>query len=74
MVEIKIKNNLEKKLDELQKNTGIMKTFMAKELGMTPQRLYHLCKASNVQLDTAYKFSVYLNCSVTEIFEYEVIR
>ncbi|KUO75741.1 MAG: hypothetical protein APF81_17850 [Desulfosporosinus sp. BRH_c37] len=72
-MEIKIKNNLGRKLDELQKNTGVMKSFMAEQMGMTPQRLYHLCKADNMMLDTAIKFSVYLNCNLTEIFEYEVI-
>lgn len=73
-MEIKITNNLERKLNELQNSTGIMKIFMAQELGMTPQRLYSLCKATNMQLDTAYRFAYYLKCDVTEIFEYQVTK
>ena len=73
-MEIKITNNLERKIDELRNNTGVTKKWIASQMGMSQQRLYYLFKADNMMLDLAIKFAVFLKCDITDIFEYEVIN
>ncbi len=68
-----VKNNISDKLDEYQKRTGATKTWVAEKLEITKQRLYALCGADNMMLDVAIKFSVFFNCDIKDLFEYEVI-
>lgn len=73
-MQIIIKNGIEQRINELQKTNGVTKKWVAAQLGMSQQRLYYLFKADNMMLDMAIKFSVFLNCDINELFEYEVIK
>lgn len=73
-MQIKITNKISEKVEELQVTTGITKKWVAAQMGMSQQRLYYLFKADNMMLDMALKFSIFLNCDIKDIFEYEVIK
>ena len=68
------KNNIEQKIEEYRIRTGATKTWVAEKLGMSKQRLYAIFKSENMMLDVAIKFSLFLNCDVIELVEYEVIE
>jgi DNA-binding Xre family transcriptional regulator len=73
-MQIKITNNkIEERIEMYKKQTGATKTWIAEQLGMTKQRLYALFKADNMMLDVALRFSEFLKCEISDLFEYEVI-
>lgn len=74
-MQIKItRNKLEEKINEYKSKTGASKTWISEQLEMSPQRMYQLCKADNMMLDIALKFSEFLRCDVKDLFEYEVLK
>lgn len=74
LVNIKItKNKLEYHINSYQERTGASKTWIANKLGISKQRLYSIFKADNIMIDVALKFSIFLDCDMKELFEYEVI-
>lgn len=73
-MQIKITNNkIEERIEIYRKQTGATKTWIAEQLGMSPQRMYQLFKADNMLVDIALKFAEFLKCDVKDLFEYEVI-
>ena len=60
-------------INEYQEITGASKTWMAKQMGMTPQRMYQLMKSENMMLDVLVKFALFLDCSLDKLIEYERI-
>lgn len=69
-----ITNKIEEKVNEYQRRTGASKKWIASQMGMSPQRMYSLFKADNMMLDVAYKFVVFLDCKIEDLFEYEVSK
>lgn len=73
MIEIRIVNKIEEKINEFIKRTGTTKVFISKKLGISRQRLHDLSKADNFYLDTLIKLSILLECDVKDLYEYEII-
>ena len=73
-MQIIITNKIEEKINEYQKRTGASKKWIASQIDMSPQRMYSLFKAENMTLDVAFKFVVFLDCTVEDLFEYEVTK
>ena len=60
-------------INQYSERTGATKTWISKQLEMSPQRLYQLYKSNNMYVDIALKFAEFLNCDVKDLFEYEII-
>lgn len=59
-----IHNRLQQYLDD----TGRTQAFLAKRLNVERSVISRLCKANNVELQTAYMISTILNANINEIF------
>jgi len=70
-MQVRIYNKIEEKVNEYQERTGASKTWIAKQLGMTPQRMYQLMKSDNMMLDVIVRFAIFLECGVDQLIEYE---
>ena len=70
-MQVKIYNKIEEKVNEYHNKTGASKTWVAKQIGMTPQRMYQLMKSENMMLDVLVKFAIFLECSIDQLIEYE---
>ena len=73
-MQIKITNKIEEKINEYQKQTGATKTWLCKQLGMSNQNLYKIFSSTNLTIETLIKFSLLLNCNITDLFDYEVLN
>ena len=73
-MQIKITNKIEEKINEYQKKTGATKTWLCKQLGMSNQNLYKIFSSTNLTIETLIKFSLLLNCNITDLFDYEVLN
>lgn len=72
-MEILITNKIESKINEYQEKTGATKTWIAKQLGISTQRLYNIINATNLQLDIAIKIALFLDCKLDDLFIYEYV-
>jgi DNA-binding Xre family transcriptional regulator len=72
-MEIKIVNKINQRLDEYKKQTGVSKTFVAKQMNMSKQNMYQIFKTTNLSLETLIKFSIILKCNITDLFEYKIV-
>jgi len=72
IMQIKIKNKIEQKVNEYQEKTGATKTWICKKLNMSTQNLYKLFSSNNLTLETLIKISYVLQCDITDLFEYQV--
>ena len=70
-MQVKVYNKIEEKVNEYQNRTGATKSWLAKQMGMTPQRMYQLMKSENMMLDVVVKFAIVLNCNIDQLVEYE---
>jgi len=73
-MQIKITNKIEERINEYQKQTGATKTWLCKQLGMSNQNLYKIFSSTNLTIETLIKFSLLLNCNITDLFDYEVLN
>jgi len=73
-MQIKITNKIEQKVIEYQEKYGSSKTWVAKQMGMTPQRMYQLMKSDNMMIDVIAKFAIVLDCKIDDLIDYEVIE
>jgi len=72
-MQVRIYNKIEEKVIEYQNKTGASKTWIAKQLDMTPQRMYQLMKSENMMLDVIVKFAIFLECGVDQLIGYSRI-
>lgn len=72
MIEVKIINNINKKIEEYQSKTGTTKTWIAKEIGITKQAMYKFINADSVKLETLVKFAYVLKCKPEDLYEYKI--
>jgi len=72
-MQIKITNNIEKKVTEYQQQTGATKKWIADKIGISKQRLYSIFNSDNLMLDVLIRFSLFLNCNIEDLFTYEII-
>ena len=75
MMEVKIKNKIEEKVNEYQEKTGATKTWIARQMGYnSPQALDKAMKNLSNSLEVYYKFAVFLNCMVEYLYSVEVFK
>ena len=72
-MQVIIYNKIEEKVIEYQNRTGASKTWIAKQMGITPQRMYQLMKSENMMLDVIVKFAIVLDCNIEHLIEYKRI-
>ena len=72
-MQIKIINKIADAISLHQLKTGTTKTWISKQLNITNQRLFAIMQADNFNLDTLIKISILLNCSITDLFDYEIV-
>jgi len=72
-MQIKIINNIDKKINEYQDRTGATKKWIAGKLDMSSARLNQIVHADNLTIDVVVKFAVFLDCSLDDLFKYEII-
>lgn len=73
-MQIKITNKIEEKITEYQKKNGATRTWIAKRMGMSPQRMYQLMKSENMMLDVIIKVAIGLECKIDDLVDYEIIE
>jgi len=73
-MQIKITNKIKEKVDEYQEKTGATKTWLCRQLNMSNQNLYKIFSSTNLNIETLIKFSIVLDCSITDLYDYEVIN
>ena len=74
MIEVKITNKIGDKVEELIKQNGSTKTWIAKQIGVKKQTLYTIMKSQNPTIETMVKLSVLLNCDISELYGTEIIQ
>lgn len=72
-MQVKITNKIEERITEYQDKYGSSRTWIAKQMGMTSQRMYQLMKADNMNIDVLAKFAIILNCKLDDLIDYEKI-
>ncbi|MGG1679874.1 helix-turn-helix transcriptional regulator [Neobacillus sp. NRS-1170] len=61
---------MKSRLNELIEQSGYLKKYIAKEVGVTPTQLSNwIAGRSYPPLDKAYKLAELLNCKVDELYE-----
>lgn len=73
-MKIKIVNKIEEKVNEYQGRSGATKTWIANKMSMSPQRMYQLMKAENMNIDVLVKFAIALECKLDDLIEYNIIE
>jgi len=71
-VKVIIYNKIEEKVLEYQNRTGATKSWLAKNLDMSPQNLYQIFRSNNITIETLIKFSIVLGCDITDLYNYEI--
>lgn len=74
MMQIKIYNKIEEKVNEYQDRTGASKKWIADKMGITPQNLNKTFKSVNMPIEILIKYSIVLDCNIFDLFKYEVIN
>ena len=72
-IKIQIINKIEDKIEEYIGKTGSSKKWISEQMGMSNQNLFQAFKATNPTIETLVKFSIFLNCNITDLFEYDII-
>lgn len=74
MIEVKIVNKIEERINEKKKITGVTKTFIAEQIGISRQSLNILCKTPNPTIESLVKVAIAIGCDVTELYDYEFVK
>lgn len=74
MIEVKVINKIEDKVNEYINNTGSTKTWIAKQIGVAKQTLNTIMKSQNPTIETMVKLSVLFDCDISELYDTEIIR
>lgn len=74
MIEVRIVNKIEEKINEKKIVTGVTKSFIAEQIGISRQSLNILCKTPNPTIESLVKVSIAIGCDVTDLFEYEIVK
>lgn len=69
MIEIQVTNRIREQVEKYQEKTGTSKTWVAKQLGISNQRLYQLFDAKEISLTNIAKLCVLLDCHYDDLFE-----
>lgn len=74
MIDVKITNKIEEKVNEYQLKTGATKTWISKQIGYSKQTLHTIMKSQNPTIETMVKLSVLLDCDISELYETQIIQ
>ena len=74
MIEVKIINKIEDKVNEYQKRTGATKTWIAKQMNISKQNLYTIMKSQNPTIETILMCSALFECDISELYDYDIIK
>lgn len=72
MIEVKITNRIEDKINEYIKKHGTKKSWIAEQIGMLPQTMNKIIKKDNMTMETLLKFAYILECNPEDLYEYEI--
>jgi DNA-binding Xre family transcriptional regulator len=72
-MQIQITNKIEQKVNEYQEQTGATKTWIAKQIGISPARMYQIFKTNNMMIDVYIRFAILLDCTLEDLVEYNKI-
>jgi DNA-binding XRE family transcriptional regulator len=70
---IVIKNKIKDRLEEFCEQTGASKVWIAKQLGFSKSALSQIFKSTNPTIETLIKFSLLLDCNISDLYEYEIV-
>lgn len=73
MVEVKIENLINDKINEYRAKNGATKTWIAEKIGIPKQSLYILCTTQNPTIESLIKVAYVLGCEVSDLYRYEII-
>lgn len=74
MIEIKVINKINEKIEEYQSNTGATKTWIAKQLGYnSPQALDKAMKNASNSVETYAKFAYFLGEEPHDLYAIDIV-
>jgi len=72
MAVIIIKMKINEKIEAYRSDTGTTRSWVAKQMGMSIQRLNQIVNGNNITLKLLIKFATFLRCEVSDLYEYNV--
>jgi DNA-binding Xre family transcriptional regulator len=73
-MQIIIRNKIQEKVEEYQEKHGSSKAWIANKMNITPQNLNKAFKSTNMPIEMLLRCSIVLECSIYDLFEYEIIE
>ena len=73
-MQIKIKNNIEQKVNEYQNLHGSTKQWIAERVGISKSRMYQIFKSDDMMINVYIRFAIVLNCSLDDLIDFEIIN
>jgi DNA-binding Xre family transcriptional regulator len=67
-VHVCITFSIVEKIEEFQKNTGATKSWIARKLGISSQRLYTILKSETLTLDVLLRIAYILKCDIKDLY------
>lgn len=71
-IKITLTNMIEEMIDKKQEETGMTKSWLARQLGISRQALNILIRTPNPTVESLIKVSHVLQCKIDDLIYYEV--
>jgi len=73
-MEVLLTMKINKKIEEYQEKHGASKTWIAKKLDMSKQRLDQIIDGDNITLKLLIKIALFLDCDIRDLYDYEITK
>lgn len=67
-IKVIITFSIVEKIEEFQAKTGATKSWIARKLGVSSQRLYTILKADTLTLDVLLRIAYILKCDIKDLY------